>query len=58
MLCYEDYHITHENGNFKISLFCLLTLHHIIRNYFLEELNRQQKSILHPKENYQNNGRH
>jgi hypothetical protein len=55
MLCYEDSHITHENRNFKISVLYLLPLHCVIRNYFLGKLNRQQKSILHPKENQQNN---
>lgn len=34
MLCYEDCHITHENRNFKISLFCLLPFDLVICNYF------------------------
>jgi hypothetical protein len=41
--------ITHENRNFKISILCRLPLHHVLWNYFLGKLNRQQKSILHPK---------
>jgi hypothetical protein len=57
MICYEEYHITHENRNFKISVLCLLPLHHIILNY-PGKLNRQQKSILCPKENQANNGKH
>jgi hypothetical protein len=31
----------------KLVYFCLLPLHHVIQNYFLGKLNRQQKSILH-----------
>jgi hypothetical protein len=43
MLCYEEYHIAHENRNFEIILLCLLPLHYVIWNYFLGKLNRQQK---------------
>jgi hypothetical protein len=34
MLCYEEYHITYENRNFKINVLCLLPLHHVIWSYF------------------------
>jgi hypothetical protein len=49
MLCYEEYHITRENRNFKISLLCLLPLHRVIWNYFLGKLNRQQKKYFTSK---------
>jgi hypothetical protein len=52
MLCYEEYHITHQNRNFEISLLCLLPFHRVIWNYFQGKINRQQKSILNPKENH------
>jgi hypothetical protein len=57
MLCYEDYHINHENRNYKISLLCLLPFHQVKWNNFLRNFNKQQKSILYPKENHQNKRR-
>jgi hypothetical protein len=51
VLCYEEYHITHENRNFKISLFLLAS---IPSCHGIMKLNRQQKSIFHPKENHYN----
>jgi hypothetical protein len=47
MLCYEAYHITHENRNFKISLLRLFPFHNVMWNYFLRKLNRQQKKVFY-----------
>jgi hypothetical protein len=48
MLCYEDYHITHKNRNFKFSLHFIPSCHMELFSGGTQQT--AKKSILHPKE--------
>jgi hypothetical protein len=39
----------------SLKLVCLIPFHHVIRNNLWGKFSGQQKSILRPKENHQNN---
>jgi hypothetical protein len=52
VLCDEVSHITCKSRKYKISSFCLLSFHYVIRNNLLGKLNRHQEGTAQPDKNY------
>jgi len=47
MLYNDNKHITYEKRTPKVSLFCLLPIHHIIQNKLLGKITKQEEHIIH-----------